>query len=463
MSPLLRQLPQTEILLSSPLIREMVEKKGRPAVTQALRTCLGALRAQILSGKETSLPDFGSEAFAGWVAGEIAAAEGPAPRALINATGILIHTNLGRARLAPEAIAAAGKAGGGAINLEFDLATGRRGDRYAWVEHLLCTLTGAQAALVVNNCAAAILLSLMATAQGRKVVASRGELIEIGGGYRLPDVIAESGAVLKEVGSTNRTYISDYEEGADEDTAVLLKSHTSNYRITGFTAAPARAELAALARKKAIWLIEDLGSGALVDLSPFGLSNEPVIRDVLAAGVDLVLFSGDKLLGGPQCGILAGKQALISALRRHPLCRAVRADKLSLAALEATLRLYLPPNDPFLSVPVLAAIARPAEELEETARKLAAALSARGLADVRVEASEAYVGGGAMPEGALASFAVSIGPGAAGPDDLAARLRMSEPGLVGRVEQGRFLIDMRSLAPGEEGLIPDLFARLAGP
>jgi L-seryl-tRNA(Ser) seleniumtransferase len=396
MSQLLRSLPQVDALLGTAGMAGLIETFSRRETAHALRAALQELRGVIQAGQVTSLPDFGSDAFVARLAEDIEARRRPNLVPAINTTGIIIHTNLGRARLAPEALAAVQAAGAHASNLELDLATGRRGSRYAHVERLICELTGADAALVVNNCAAAVLLSLMATAQGRKVIASRGELIEIGGAFRLPDVIEQSGAVLKEVGTTNKTRASDYEQAIDADTAVLLKSHTSNYQIVGFTDAPRREELAGLARASGTILMEDLGSGVLVDLSPYGLNNEPVVSDVLKSGVDVVMFSGDKLLGGPQCGIIAGRVDIILSLKKHPLCRAVRIDKLSLAALEATLRLYRAPHDPFQCVPVLRTISQTVDEVQARARTLGAALAAAGFADVECIPSTAYVGGGAV-------------------------------------------------------------------
>ena len=408
MDRLLRQLPQVQTLLEAPRIAALLETFTRAEVILALRTSLQVLREGVQAGRATHLPDFESGQFAESLVNQMESRRRPHLVAVINATGIIIHTNLGRARLAPEALMAAQVAGASSSNLELDLDTGKRGSRYAHVEDLLCELTGAQAALVVNNCAAAVLLCLMVTAQGRKVIASRGELIEIGGAFRLPDVIAQSGAILKEVGTTNKTRLKDYEQAIDDDTAVLLKSHTSNFRIVGFTAAPRREDLALLARDSNTILMEDLGSCVLVDLSPFGLRDEPVVSDVLKSGVDLVMFSGDKLLGGPQCGVIAGRADIVRRLKAHPLCRAIRVDKLSLAALEATLRLYRAPNDPFKSVPVLRTIAQSAAEVQARADRLASALIAAGFQDAICAPSAAYVGGGSLPQQDLESFAVSV-------------------------------------------------------
>ena len=309
----------------------------------------------------------------------------------------------------------------------------------------------------MNNCAAAVVLALMGTAAGRKVIASRGELIEIGGSFRLPDVIAQSGAELKEVGATNKTRLSDYADAVDGDTAVLLKSHTSNFRIVGFTSAPSRNDLAQLAAERDLILMEDLGSGVLIDLAPFGLRDEPVVADILKAGVDLVMFSGDKLLGGPQAGIIAGRADIIAGLRKHPLLRALRIDKLSLAALEATLRLYLPPHDPLARVPVLRALSQPLAEVEARAQRLAGSLAAVKGLDVEVMASAAYVGGGSLPQQDLDSFSVVVACAALSTESLADRLRGGMVPIVGRIHQGKLWLDMRTVTDDE---LPDIVAAL---
>lgn len=463
MSTLLRQLPQVDALLGSSGMASLLKAYSRQEVADTLRAALHTLRSDLKAGRLNQLPDFENEAFTQSLAEKIESERQPNLRPAINATGIIIHTNLGRARLAPEALAALQAVGAGHSNLELDLEIGRRGSRHAHVERLICELTGAEAALVVNNCAAAVLLSLMATAHGRKVVASRGELIEIGGAFRLPDVIQQSGAILKEVGATNKTRAKDYAEAIDPDTAVLLKSHTSNYQIVGFTQAPEREELAALAHATGTILMEDLGSGVLVDLSPYGLLNEPVVSDVLASGVDIVMFSGDKLLGGPQCGIIAGRAELIRGLKTHPLSRAVRIDKLSLAALEATLRLYRAPHDPFCSVPVLRAISQSIEDVRVRAERLAAALIAAEFEDVSSLPSEAFVGGGSLPQQHLKSHAVSIGVSSFTPDALAAALRKARPPVIGMIRDNRFLMDVRTVTDGEVTGIVDGFRGLRAP
>lgn len=456
-----RDLPQIEALLVLPSISRVITRHTRAETVDALRRIISQLRASLLAEAGGTLPDFAGDAFAAGLEADIQAARQPSQRPVINATGILIHTNLGRSRLAPEATKAMQQAAAAPSNLELDLTTGKRGSRHVHVEELICSLTGAQAAVVVNNCAAAVLLGLMATASGRSVVASRGELIEIGGSFRLPDVIAQSGATLREVGATNKTRLSDYENAIDADTAVLLKSHTSNFKIIGFTASPARKDLARLAAQRDVILMEDLGSGVLIDLAPYGLTDEPVVRDILNAGVDLVMFSGDKLLGGPQAGIIAGRRDIVAQLKAHPLMRAVRIDKLSLAALEATLRLYRPPYDPMKAIPVLRMLSEPIAKVEERARSLAKALLDLGLADVTVQASAAYVGGGTLPEQDLPSFAVSIHLPNLSARNLMAALRQGPTPVIGRIEQERVMLDLRTVHEDEIPAIVATLTRIA--
>lgn len=449
----LRQLPQVDSLLALPAFQALTQDYSRDEVADALRVSLAELRQKIIAGELAALPDFANVGFADTIGGMIAQARRPNLRRVVNATGIIIHTNLGRARLAPEALQAMQDAAANPTNLELNLGTGKRGSRYDHVEGLICDLTGAQAAIVVNNCAAAVVLGLMGTAMGRKVIASRGELIEIGGSFRLPDVIAQSGAILKEVGATNKTRVRDYADAIDADTAVLLKSHTSNFKIVGFTSAPDRRELAKLAKDRDLILMEDLGSGVLIDLSPYGLSDEPVVGDILKAGVDLVMFSGDKLLGGPQAGIIAGRADIIAGLKSHPLLRALRIDKLSLAALEATLRLYRAPNDPLERIPVLRMLSEPVTAVHARAQAMAAQL--KGLGDVSIAASAAYVGGGSLPQQDIQSYTVAISLPDMSAKALTVALRSSPVPVMGRIHQDQLLLDMRTVCDAELPLIAD--------
>jgi len=363
---------------------------------------------------------------------ELRAARAPRLRRVLNATGILVHTNLGRAPLAEHALERVVEAARGYSNLEYDLADGRRGSRQDHVAAALRRLTGAEAALVVNNNAAAVLLALAALAEGREVIVSRGELIEIGDGFRIPDVLTRSGARLREVGTTNRTRVADYERAAGPETGALLRVHQSNFRMVGFTEQPTVAELAEVARRHGVPLVDDLGSGVLV-----ALEGEPSARDSLAAGADLVCFSGDKLLGGPQAGIVVGRAELVERLRRHPLQRAVRADKLTLAALEGTLALYLDPARAGREVPVLRMLGEPGESVRARAAGLAAAVGGE------VEETVARVGGGALPLAEIPSFACAV------EEELAGPLREGEPPVVGIVRDGRLLLDCRTLGDDE--------------
>lgn len=444
MSDLLRLLPQVQSLLESGPGQALVAVHGHDATVRALRSQLQVLRETVLEGRETAFPPFDGQFFNG-VAADILQDQAHSLRKVINATGILIHTNLGRSPLAPEALDAIACTAEGYSNLELDLETGKRGSRHAHVKSLICDLTGAEAAVVVNNCAAAVVVCLSAFAAGREVVVSRGELVEIGGSYRLPEVIAQSGATLREVGATNKTLARDYEAAIGQETAILLKSHTSNFRIVGFTAAPSRAELKVLARRHDVLFMEDLGSGVLVDLSQFGLPDEPVVGDVLKSGVDLVMFSGDKLLGGPQAGIIAGRADLVAQLKTHPLMRTIRIDKLSLAALEATLRLYRPPSDPMERIPVLRMLCEPLDAIEARAGALEAALAGLGVDDAEVIETVAYAGGGSLPGQDLKSFAVALEAGTLGASAVAAQLRAGATPVLGRIVDGRVLLDVRAV------------------
>jgi len=458
MSAFLSDLPQIQTILSLPSLKTVIHTFSHAETVDALRHIINDLRVRLLDNQSPLMPDFASPDFADQVAAQIEQKRALSLRPVINATGILIHTNLGRARLAPQAIAAMQTAAADPSNLELDLSTGKRGSRHAHVEGLICALTGAEAAVVVNNCAAAVLLSLMATAMGRTVVASRGELIEIGGAFRLPDVIVQSGATLREVGTTNKTRISDYENAIDADTAVLLKSHTSNFKIIGFTAAPDRAALAQLAKTKQVILMEDLGSGVLMDLSRYGLTDEPVVADILKAGVDLVMFSGDKLLGGPQAGIIAGRRDIIAQLKTHPLMRAVRVDKLSLAALEATLKLYQPPFDPVEHIPVLQMLAEPIETVERRAGSVAAALNDADITGFDIRESMAQIGAGTLPGQDIASFVIALTHDRLSAQELTKALRAGARPVIGRIAKQDVLLDMRTVRDED---VPDLLKTLS--
>ncbi len=375
------------------------------------------------------------------------AADQPALRPVVNATGVVLHTNLGRAIMAESAIAAMVLAARSPVNLEYDLDRGGRGDRDAIVEEELCALTGAEAATVVNNNAAAVLLALNSIADGREVIVSRGELVEIGGSFRIPDVMARSGARLREAGTTNRTHLSDYAGAIGPDTAMLLKVHPSNYRIVGFTAAVELSELVELGRAHNLPVMEDLGAGALTDLSVHGLPREPLVAERIAAGAGLVTFSGDKLLGGPQAGIIVGRRALVARLKANPLKRALRCDKLTLAALEATLRLYLRGADIWSDLPTLRMLRRTPGELAaigERAREILAERLGPGYR-LEVVASTSEIGSGALPVEQQESRAVRITHPERGPDRIAALFRNARPPVIGRITEGAFQLDLRTI------------------
>jgi L-seryl-tRNA(Ser) seleniumtransferase len=363
---------------------------------------------------------------------------------VLNGTGILLHTNLGRAPLAREALEAAAAVSGGYSNLEFDLAGGTRGSRYARVSTLLRETTGAEDALVVNNCAAAVLLVLDTFGKGREVVVSRNQLIEIGGGFRLPDVLARSGATLVEVGATNKVYLRDFERALGANTALLLRSHTSNYRIEGFTADVAAADLAALAKRVGVLSVEDLGGGALVDLAKYGLPHERTVSEAVADGIDLVAFSGDKLLGGPQCGIVVGRSAAIARLRANPLLRALRVDKATLAALGATLRLYV--GGEIAKIPLYAMLELSRDDLVARATDAIASIDARG-SDLHVRQLEtvAYAGGGSAPLATLSSYGIAFRRDGVSANAVARRLRTHSPRIVARVEGDEAIVDLRTI------------------
>jgi L-seryl-tRNA(Ser) seleniumtransferase len=441
-------------VLAEPLLRDLEAQWGHQRVAEAVAESLEQLRRDLsltAGGGPLDARPPSPAAVARQAADRLAALARPRLRRVINATGVVLHTNLGRAPLSAEAIEAVRATAGRYSNLEMDLERGERGSRYAHVDALIRRLTGAEAALVVNNNAAAVLLALAAVAAGREVVVSRGELVEIGGAFRIPDVMAQSGARLREVGTTNRTRADDYRRAVGPETAALLKVHQSNFRIVGFTEEASVAELSGVAHETALPLLHDLGSGSLVDLAPFGLTGEPTVQGALADGADLVTFSGDKLLGGPQAGVICGRAAWVALCRRHPLNRALRIDKLTLAALEATLRAYLHPEAALRSVPALRALTRPADELRRDADELALDLGRRvgGGAEVAVVEESSRAGGGSLPDATMPSWCVAVAPADTSLDDLVRRLRSGDPAVVARVQDGRLLLDPRTLLPGD--------------
>jgi L-seryl-tRNA(Ser) seleniumtransferase len=449
----LRALPSVDAVLRSPAGQRAAETFGRARVTDAVRAALAAHRA----APPRDPPD--ADAVAEAVRGLLERGEISTLRPVFNLTGTVLHTNLGRAVLAEAAVEAATRAMRGAVALEYDLESGGRGERDDHVRGLLRELTGAEDATVVNNNAAAVLLALNTFAAGRDAVVSRGELIEIGGAFRMPDIMARSGARLVEVGTTNRTHVKDYAAAIGADTGLVLKVHTSNYRVEGFTAEVPARELAALAHKRKKLLAHDLGSGTLVDLARWGLAHEPTVAEAVADGADVVTFSGDKLLGGPQAGFIVGKRAAIARINRNPMKRALRVDKMRLAAIEATLRLYRDPDRLAERLPTLRHLARRPAEIEALARRLAGHMALPGFA-VDVVACKSQIGSGALPVETIPSFALAIrGDGL---DALAARLRGLPIPVIGRIERRALLLDLRCL-DDEAGFIANLAALAPAP
>jgi len=443
-------------VVSSPELARLCEAYARDAVVDAVRGVIEDLRERIKSGDGCDEDSISVAAIVADVDGVLARQSRRRILAVVNASGVVLHTNLGRAVLARSAVDALTSVATRACALEYEVASGQRGDRDRIVEEHLCALTGAEAATVVNNNAAAVLLMLSALADQREVIVSRGELIEIGGSFRIPDVMRKSGALLREVGTTNRTHPKDYQAAINPGTAMLLKVHTSNYRIVGFTASVDVPELRSIADShEGVLVAEDLGAGALVDLSRWGLPPEPVVAQRIAAGADIVTFSGDKLLGGPQCGIAVGRSDCIDAMRRDPLKRALRLDKMTLAALEETLRIYRFDPAPEASIPTLHALSRPLFELEEIGRHAVEMLREvlGPTYSVDLEAAPVQVGSGSQPEHEIESRAVVIHSGDRSATRIAADFRAADPPIVGRIEKQRFLLDLRLIDSAEQ-LVP---------
>ena len=416
------------------LVRRAIEELRREVMDDQGRTLIGATREEAIAEVVRR-------------AARSAVDDEPALKRVINATGIIIHSNLGRSQLAESAIAAMADAARSPINLEYDLTNGERGERDNLVEEQICALTGAEAATVVNNNAAAVLIVLNTLAEGREVIVSRGELVEIGGAFRIPDVMARSGARLREVGTTNRTHAADYVTAINPETALLMKVHPSNYRIVGFTSEVSLAELAAIGGAHSVPVVEDLGSGALIDLAAYGLPREPLVAERIEAGAALVTFSGDKLLGGPQAGLIAGRRDLIDRIRRNPLRRALRYDKLTLAALEATLRLYLRSDKLTTELPTLRMLSVTVAELERRAEEGRAILLARLGAGFTVEvvAAQAAIGSGALPATPIVSRALRVTNPALGAQAIAAMLRHARPPVIARIKDDAVYLDMRTI------------------
>ncbi len=453
----LKGIPQVDKVLNDPRVKAFEGRIRHEYLTEVVRRQIDRYRARLRNNEKT---DSGSLYDA--ITRELEDILAPYYRYAVNALGIILHTGLGRAPYNPDVVAALDSAGRGYSRLQID-DEGKRDDRYKKIGALLRLLTGAESAVIVNNNAGATLLILHALAQGREVVVSRGQLIEIGGAFRIPDVMAQSGAIMKEVGTTNRTHLKDYEAAVNPATGALLRVHQSNYRITGFTKEVPLVDLVALGRKHGLLVIDDLGSGALIDLSRFGLPKEPLVQESVQAGADVVCFSGDKLIGGPQCGIIVGRSPLIEKIKKDPLTRALRCDKLTNAALEATLRLFLRDEaDLIRGHSVLQLLLRTPAEIKRhagrLARKLRTEFGERFSVEVRQAVSE--IGGGSLSTEELPSFVVAVTPRAGRVEDLARRLRQAAIPVFGRVADNALLLDFRTLLPGEDRLIIQAFRDL---
>ncbi len=442
-----RELPSVTKVLAAPALAAARDRHPPDAITATARTALGAIRTRLAAGEVFAV---NVDALAAEVLAALETQAAPAIRPVINATGVVLHTNLGRSPLHEDAARAAYEAARGYLNLELDLKTGKRASRQGNLRASLKLLTGAESATAVNNCAAATVIALRTVAQGKEVIVSRGQLVEIGGSFRIPDVMAVSGATLREVGTTNITRLSDYERAITSNTAVLMRVHCSNYRVRGYTRSVELAELVGLSRKHNLLVIDDAGSGQLIDLTPFGLPGEPLISASIAAGADLVLFSGDKLLGGPQCGVIAGKAAIIEKIEKDPLMRAFRLDKMTLAALEATLLLYRDPAKAVREVPTLRMLTTPLAVLKQRSDAFAAWVRAIPGVTVGVWEDESFVGGGSLPDVSVPTMVLGLSAEGLSETELAARLRTGTPAVVTRVQDGRVLLDLRCVFERQE-------------
>ena len=463
---LLRTLPSVESLLESPDGRKLVERFGREAFLKESRAALDGLRAVILEDARPAPTeaDLAAALILARVLGRLEAKYAASLERAVNATGILMHSGLGRAALSGAARAALDTAAQGYCTLALDLETGRRGQRDVRISRLLAELTGAEAATLVNNNAAATVLILHALAKGKEVIVSRGQLVEIGGSFRMPDVMSMSGAVLREVGTTNKTHLRDYAEAINENTGAILRVHHSNYRIVGFAEEPGIEELAGLGRKHGLPVIDDVGSGALVDLRAFGLESEPMVAASVRAGADVVCFSGDKLIGGPQSGLIVGKAETVARIKKDPLARALRCGKLTIAALEATLKLFLAPEKLTEVHPFYRMLSLPLDGLRKRAGR-----AARGLAkvlppEVRVDVvdSGSQVGSGSAPVETIPTICLSVASASPGPDELARALRLGTPPVFSRIHRDAVLFDFRTVLPGEDAIVAEAVRKAFG-
>ena len=460
---LYRKLPSVDELTKS--LPELVAREGSAPVAEAARDVLAGLRQEIAANRiSPSGVDFALDGLPDAVARQLLRSMQYSLKPVINATGVVLHTNLGRAPIAATALERISRIGGGYTNLEFDVASGERGKRDIHADRLFAKLLGQDAdisTVVVNNCAAAVLLALNSLAEGGEVIVSRGELVEIGGGFRVPEVMTKAGAVLREVGTTNRTRISDYERAINEKTRLLMRVHRSNFEIVGFTEQPGLDELVALGRKHKIPVVEDLGNGALVDLRSLGVTGESGVSESLRAGVDVVAYSGDKLLGGPQAGMLSGRPEAIARIHANPLFRALRVDKLTFAALEATLMAYIKQDHG--AIPTLRMLRLPAEEIRIRAEAVKSQIESARAVVLKIEiiSGESVIGGGTAPSATLPTALLAVSHGTSNADALAARLRAVEPPIVARIEEGRVLLDLRTVFPEQDDAIAQALIRIS--
>jgi L-seryl-tRNA(Ser) seleniumtransferase len=463
-SPLLRRLPRIDDLMNHPRLRPLLDKAPKALALRVVREVVEEVRQAIL-GESKTPPDTDPDTIAARAAERLQDNQAPSLRRVINATGVILHTGLGRAPLPKAAQAALKDVTDGFSNVQADLETGERIQRETHVRDLLQELTGAESALIVNNNAAATVLALSALAKGKEVILSRGEMVEIGGSFRIPDIMNLAGAKLVEVGCTNRTHVRDYEDGINDETGLLLSIHQSNYRIEGFASQVDIADMVPIARKAGIPCIHDLGSGALVDLSDYGLPHEPTVTESVRAGADAVLFSGDKLIGGPQCGIIVGKDACLQKMRKNPYYRAFRVDKLTLAALEATLRLFQEPDTLKENHRLYSILLRSQEDIHAEACAIRDGLNARcgGAVEATIEESESRIGGGSLAGFSLPTTIVATQFADLPPDEVARQLRLSEPPIFTRVQKDAVLMDPRTLFPGDGDTLVRIMANISRP
>ncbi len=466
MKELLRKLPAVDEVLKEQRTQQWLEKHPRVLVLEAVRTAVEERRKAILktaekdagektAGQSVSMPEILDHAET--ILGELSE---PSLRPVINATGVVVHTNLGRSILSDKAIQRIVEVSRSYSNLEYNIRVGERGKRYTHIEDILIRLTGVEAATAVNNNAAAVLLCLNTLARGKEVIVSRGELVEIGGSFRVPEVMERSGAKLREVGATNKTHLKDYEKAINENTGLLLKVHTSNYKIVGFTKEVTPAELSVLGKKRNIPVMWDLGSGSFIDLASYGVGDEPTVKQAADAGVDVLTFSGDKLLGGPQAGLILGKKAYLDPIRSNPLARALRIDKLTLAGLEATLTQYLDEEKAARDIPTLWMLTQPLEEIERKARLLARGFAGLAGLTVSLQDEMSQTGGGALPTGILPTKAVSISHQSLSANQIESRLRLGKPHVITRIKEGMVLFDPRTLNDEEIGKIVEAVGKI---